>query len=127
MGEKIDVPALLAKKGEVGDGRLAARQDDEIRDRQRLAGRDEDEPHRGLEPQRIEIVEIGDAREHRHGDRERRFARAAFAFAEAEGVLRRQARGGGEERREAEGAPAGALGDASSCRPRTGSRRRETC
>ena len=70
MGEKVDVPALRAEMREVGDRRLAAGQDDEIADRQRLARTHEDEPHVRLHAQRIEVVEIGDAREHRHGDRD---------------------------------------------------------
>ena len=37
MGGEVDIPALLAKEFEIGDGRLAAGQDDEIGDRQRLA------------------------------------------------------------------------------------------
>ena len=98
MGEEVDVPALRAEKGKIGDRRLAAGQDDEIGDRQRLAGVHEDEPHVGLQPQRIEIVEIGDAREHRHGDASRGAVGARFAVAEAERVLRRQARGAAKER-----------------------------
>ena len=40
--------------------------------RDRLARRDEDQPHAGLLPERIEIVEIGDPRQHRHRDDARR-------------------------------------------------------
>ena len=91
MGEKIDVPPLRAEKGEVGDRRLAARQYDKIADRQRLSGGDEHEEHGGLHPQWVEIVEIGDAGEHRHGDRDVAF-RARPQGGQAERVLRRQAR-----------------------------------
>ena len=63
-----------AQEGEIGDGRLRARQDDEVGvapgSARRAARRPADTP--GSMPQRIEIVEIGDARQHRHGDRERR-------------------------------------------------------
>ena len=38
VGGEVDVPALRAKEGEVGDRRLGAGQDDEIGDRQGLAG-----------------------------------------------------------------------------------------
>ena len=58
----------------------------------------------------IEIVEIGDAPQHRHGDGHRAVGSRPFV-AETERVLRRQPRGFGKERQEAEGAPAGALAD----------------
>ena len=42
MGQDVDVPALRAQRGEIGDGRLGAGQDDEIGvGRDRLARRDE--------------------------------------------------------------------------------------
>ena len=77
MGEKVDVPALLTKEFEIGDRRLAAGQDDKVGDRQRLAGAHEDEPHGRLHAQRVEIVEIGYARQHWHGDGHRAVAPAA--------------------------------------------------
>ena len=54
---------------------------------------------------RVEVVEIGDARQHRHGDGHRAVG-PRLLVAEAERVFRRQPRGVGEERQEAEGAPA---------------------
>ena len=51
----------------------------------------------GSMPQRIKIVEIGDAREHGHGDRDGA-VRPRAPIPKAERVFRRQARGFGKER-----------------------------
>src|SRR6202046_2683877 len=71
MGEEVDIPALFTKEFEIGDRRLAARQDDKVGDRQRLARADKHEAHGGLNVQRVEVVEIGDARQHWDGDAHR--------------------------------------------------------
>ncbi len=104
MGEEVDVPALLSKEFEIGDRRLAARQDDEVGDWKRFAGLDDDEPHGRLHAQRVEIIKICDARQHRHGDGHRAFRPRLFV-AKAERVFRRETRCVGEERQEAEGPP----------------------
>jgi len=55
--------------GQVGNGRLAARQDDQIGlDRQGLAGSDDPESDAGFLRQGVEIVEIGDAVQVRDGN-----------------------------------------------------------
>ena len=108
---------------------FAAGQDDQVGiARERLARADEDEVDVRLDAQRIEIVEIGDAREHAaRRSCTCRSGRAPRRVAEAERVLGRQARGGGEERDEAERAPAGALCDAPPCRSSNSRRRRGSC
>ena len=86
----VDVPTLLAQEREVADGRFRARQDDDIGvARDRLSGTDELEPHARLHAERIEIVEIRDARQHRHDDLERGGFRCARSL-EVDGVLGRQ-------------------------------------
>jgi hypothetical protein len=72
MRQDVDVPAFGAQRGEVGERRLRAGQQHEIGERQRAARRHQLERDAGLGAQRIEIVEIGDARQARHGDGERR-------------------------------------------------------
>ena len=47
---------------------LRARQDDEIATGSGSPGGTKTQPHAGLQPQRIEIVEIGDMRQQRNGD-----------------------------------------------------------
>ena len=65
----VDIPALGAQESEIADGGFAAGQDhDDCVAWNGLAGPHEDELHPGLHAQRIEVVEIGDARPHRHGD-----------------------------------------------------------
>ena len=69
MSEDVDVPALAAQEVEVRERRLRARQDHQRRvARQRPSGLDHDQLDPGLGAKRVEIVEIGDARQHRHGD-----------------------------------------------------------
>ena len=100
---------LRAQECEIGDRRLAAGQDDQRGlGGNSLAGPHHHEPDLRLELQRIEIVEIGDARQHRDGDRHAR-ARGGRRALQRRGVFRRQARGGGKERDEAERPPARAL------------------
>ena len=73
MREDVDVPALAAQEVEIRERRLRARQDHQRRvARQRPSGLDHDQLDPRLGAQRIEIVEIGDARQHRHGDADRR-------------------------------------------------------
>ncbi len=68
MRGDVDVPALLAQCGEIGDGRLRPRQDDQVADGEGAAALDHDEVDIGLGRQRIEIVEIGDMRQERDGN-----------------------------------------------------------
>ena len=89
VGENVDVPALPAKKNEIGDGRLRTGDEHEVRIRRdRLARLDDDQRDARLQPQRVEIIEVGDAGKRRHRDDERR-ARLPVA-GEAEHVLGRQ-------------------------------------
>ena len=93
MGEEVDVPALGAQEFEIADRRLRARQDHQIRiARQWPAGPDQDQLDRRLGAQRVEIVEIGDARQYRHGDAEPELALTRLA---ALGTLSRIAGEGG--------------------------------
>ncbi len=111
MGAQIDVPALLAKGLQVVDRGLGARQQHQGGLRgDRRAGPDQHHRHARLRPQGVEVVEIGDARQHRHRHRDGTGPARARAR-EPQHVLRRQARGVGEMRHEAEGRPAGPLGD----------------
>lgn len=60
MRQNIDVPAFRAQCGQIGDGRLRSRQDDQpglCRDR--LAGRDHLQLNTGFEFQGIKVIEIG--------------------------------------------------------------------
>ena len=69
MRLQVDVPAGRAQGREVGDGRLRARQDDQRGVAgDRLAGPEEDEIDALFQPQRIEVVEVGDARIGEHDD-----------------------------------------------------------
>ena len=69
MGGEIDVPAGITKGGEVGDGGFRAWKDDEVGVAwHRLANAKELQIDAWLQPQRIEIVEIGDARIGQHDD-----------------------------------------------------------
>ena len=69
MRDDVDIEARLAQRGEVGDGRLGARQDNEIGvARERLARPHPHELDARLGVERIEIVEIGDMRQQRNGD-----------------------------------------------------------
>ena len=87
MGADVDIPALAAQEGEVGAGVLAARQHGEVDPaRQRLAGPDEADA--GLAGQRVEIVEIGDARIAEGGNARR--PRQRPGGLQGHGILRRQ-------------------------------------
>src|SRR3984893_15325982 len=71
MREKIDIPALAPECGETGDRRFRAGQNDERRPGgQGLAAFDHDDTDIALQIKRIEIVEIGDARQDRNRDRD---------------------------------------------------------
>ena len=72
MPLEVAVPPLLPQEQQVAYGGLGARQDHKARIlRQWMAGRHEHDLDRRLGPERIEVIEIGDARQHRHGDLER--------------------------------------------------------
>ena len=65
MGEDVDVPAFATQKVEIRERRLRARQDHQRGvARQRPARPDHDQLDPGLGAKRVEIVEIGDARQH---------------------------------------------------------------
>src|SRR4029077_1068680 len=67
--QDIDVPAFAPQTSEVGERRLRARQDDEHGiARQRCSWPDQHKLDRGLYRERVEIVEIGDARQEGDGD-----------------------------------------------------------
>ena len=98
-----------AERGEIGARRLRAGQQDQVgRLRQRPARLDHGDGDIGLGAQRIEIVEIGDARQARHGD-EIGAAGALLRMIEGERILGREARRIGKIRHRAEARHAGAL------------------
>ncbi len=69
MRRDIDVPALGAQCGQIGERRLGAGQDHEIRiPRQRRPRRHDLEADVGLGRQRVEVIEIRDPRQPRHRD-----------------------------------------------------------
>ena len=70
VGCDVDVPAFGAQTPQIGDRRLRAGQDDEIGVAAAAPARARSDSRStpGSVAQRIEIVEIGDARQHRHGD-----------------------------------------------------------
>src|ERR1700730_18805936 len=89
--EKIDIPALAPERREAGDRRLRTGENDEHRlGGQGLAAFDHDNADLTLQIKRIEIVEIGDARQDRNRDRDRPPARPWGA--KPERILLRQSR-----------------------------------
>ena len=113
--QDVDVPAFLAQHGEVGDRGLGAGQDHEgAVPRQGRAPAQQQELHPGLGGQRVEVVEIADAGQHRHGDPQ---GGAGVARGRPEGgeqilrVLRRQAARRIGEGHQPQRRPAGALRD----------------
>src|SRR5215471_10657668 len=73
MGDEIDVPSLAAQRFEISDRSFRSRQNDERSvARQRLPRLDKDKLDPRLGAQRVEIVEIGDARQYWDGDADRR-------------------------------------------------------
>ncbi len=112
MGADIDIPALGADERQVRERRLGSRQDDEIGvARQGFAGPDEGDGDVGLGDQRIEIVEIGDPGEHRHGDADVRIAAGLSLALQRHRVLGGQQACRREPRRDAETGEARPLGD----------------
>ena len=80
----------------VGDRRLRSGQDDQVGVAgKRVARRDEQHGHIRLGDQRIEVVEVGDARQPRDGDADRLPTRCCRTISiENDGVLGRQSRAG---------------------------------
>ena len=132
MGPEVDVPAEFPERGEIGDGRLRARQDDQRGvARHRLVRPEKDEIDTGIEAQRIEIVEIGDTRIGQHDDAPgalKLFRTASLRLAHAheraggsrsgrrrysqpQRILCRQSMRGVEKRHQAQRLPAGVTGD----------------
>ena len=69
MGGEVDMPAFRAKRHQIRDSGLGARQNDEPRvSGQWRSRRRENERDARFRLQRIKIVEIGDIRQERHGD-----------------------------------------------------------
>ena len=77
----------------------------------RLAGPHEDEIDVGLQPERIEIVEIGDARIGQHRDPRAAVGAGGCPTRKPQRVFRRQSVRGLEERHQAQRTPAGVTGD----------------
>jgi hypothetical protein len=112
MCRDVDVPALGAQGGEVGDGRFRSRQDDEVGVAgQRPSRLNEGDRHVRLGGQRVEVVEVGDTRQPRHGDANRPGRPRRGRTIEDDRVLRRQPAGRLEPWHHAEARQVGALGD----------------
>ncbi|OWK23777.1 hypothetical protein AJ87_29860 [Rhizobium yanglingense] len=104
---QIAVPAGSAQITEVGNRRFRPGQDHQrCIARQPVSRLHEDELDIGLGTQRIEIVEIGDARQNRYGDLQRTGGAPGEAL-QHDGVLRRQAGGGLQPGHHAETRPSG--------------------
>ena len=91
MRGDIDVESRRAQRGEIGDGRFRSGQNDQIG----VAGQRRTRPHaneldRGLGVERIEIVEIGDMRQDRHGDAQLCLRFRRMALLQRQRVFRRQ-------------------------------------
>ena len=96
--------------GEIGDGRFRSGQDDQPGvARHRLVRADEDEIDAGIEPQRIEVVEVGDAGIDEDGDANAAIAACRLLVLQDHRVLGRQTMCRLEERHQAQRAPPGAL------------------
>eukprot|EP01136_Pigoraptor_vietnamica_P026946 Opistho-1_new@82592 len=96
MGKNVDIPALRANRRQIGQRCLGSRQHDQrgLR-RDRLAGRHHHHLHIGFQHQRVEVVEVRDARQDRAGDQDtplRPFDRAL----QPHRILAGQPRGGGQ-------------------------------
>ena len=70
MARKVDVPALGAEGGKIGDGGFRAGQEHGIGGGERLAARDHLDADAGLKAERVEIVEVGDEGEEGDGNAE---------------------------------------------------------
>jgi hypothetical protein len=69
MGQEVDIPAFPAQEGQIGERRLRPWEDHHgCVARQWFARPHQKQLDRGLQPQRVEIVEIGDVGEGRHRD-----------------------------------------------------------
>ncbi len=111
VGGDVDVPALGAEVGEVGDGRLGAGDQDQVGVAgQGAAGADDVHADAGVGLQGVEVVEIGDPVEAGDGDLEAG-ARGGGLAGEVHDVLGGQAPSVGEPWQDAQGGPAGAGGD----------------
>ena len=111
MRGKVDVPALRAKGGEVGDCRLAAHHQHKIRVAgQGAAGHDHPQVHAGFGGQRVQIVEVGDTGQAGHRDDHAR-PPGPRPGRQVHHVLRRQAVRLIEPRDHAHAGPAGARRD----------------
>ena len=111
MREDVGVPALLAHRFKVGDRRLRAGDEDQVAiARNRSPGLDDQYIDVRLGAKRVEVVEVGDARQSRHGDSDCR-ARLRRFIGEAEDIFSRQARSRGKIGHDPERGPAGALRD----------------
>src|SRR5262245_24563482 len=102
MAGKVDVPSLCPEESQIGYGGFRARQDYQVGiPRKRLARGYEAKVDVAFRSQRVEFIEVGDARQQRNGDADRRLSRRPLD----DGVFRRQHTRGGEPRDDAEVAP----------------------
>ena len=113
MRGDVDVKADGAQRREIGDGRFRARQDHEVGvARQRRSRPQPDQIDRRLGLQRVEVVEIGDVGQDRHGDTHPRLRLDGPILFQCERILGGQQPCLREKRHEPERRPAGRLCDA---------------
>ena len=110
MRRDVDIPVLRTQEREVGNRGLGPRQDDQRGIAgQRLTRWHHNQPDAGFVRNRIEVVEIGDPRQHRHRDGDR--AIAGGCGVEHNRVFGGQLTCGGKPRDHAQPRPAGAAFD----------------
>ena len=104
MRRQVLVPALFPQEGQIAEGRLGAGYEDEISIAgQRVTGLDDHHVDVGFGGQRVEVVEIGDAGQTRHGDFDRAAGGWPTAFViQGQGVLLGKKPGRRKERHDAE-------------------------
>ena len=108
MGGDVDIPAFGAQHVEVGAGGFRARQDNHGGvHRDRLAGLDEDHVDVGLGGEGVEVVEVGDSRDSRHGDDDAPALAREIAVFQGHCIFRRELARVAEPRHHAQARQAG--------------------
>ena len=92
MCRDVDVPAMITKECQVGNGGFRPRQQNEIGIcGNHITGLDQRHIHIRLAGKRVQIVEIGDAAQHRHGDADGRTVTGVTRLApDIQNILGRQ-------------------------------------
>lgn len=107
---QIDVPALRAKKRELGERGLCSRDDNEIARGQRLSRRHHSHVDLRLSTQGIQVVKVGDPGQHGHRDIHAPLSRRRRLL-QYDRILSRQSCGGAKPWHQTEVVPAGTRAD----------------